>query len=67
MMSVLKIDSGRCAINWWIYGVLEMKVDRRSSYVGSDEDVKPMLASHPNTAEYGEQLEVVSLIHCQNI
>jgi hypothetical protein len=56
-------------------GVLEVRVDRRSSsvsrveiiYVGSDEDVRPMLASDPNIAKYGEQLEVASLIHCQNI
>jgi hypothetical protein len=36
-------------------------------YVGSDENVRPMLASHKTIAEYGEQLEVASLIHCQNI
>jgi hypothetical protein len=35
--------------------------------VCSDEDIRPMLASHLNIAEYGEQLEVASLIHCQNI
>jgi hypothetical protein len=51
-------------------GVLEVRVNGRSSSVprvemisvDSDEDVRPMLASHPNIAEYGEQLEVASLI-----
>jgi hypothetical protein len=43
-------------------GVLEFRVDRRSSsvsrvdmvYVGSDEEVRPMQSLHSNIADYGE-------------